>query len=366
MNLTEFLIIFAESMLDRIILFPYTAVLGLRSKIYRRFGRKSCVPTICIGNVTVGGTGKTPHTEMILELLQHSNEWGAKNIAVLSRGYGRRTRGFQYVVRDGKAMDFGDEPMQIKRKFPAVTVAVDRNRLEGCSELCRTDNPDSAPSDLVILDDAYQYIKLKADVNIVLVDYNRPVDKDHLLPFGSLRDLPSRVKDADILIVTKCPYEMDDDEKFVWAYRLGVKDKSKMFFTTIVYDPIVPLFSGTDIRYIFSKKAILFTGVARGNHLYRHLSDTYKVVGNLAYPDHHKYNSADFRRLENLAAKEPTAVVVTTEKDAQRVLDLNCLSRDMQKRLFYNPIKVGFFSEKEKERFAALLLSVLSRNSVKQ
>lgn len=353
---------------------PYSWILNSRVKKYRKSAVRAEVPTICVGNVTVGGTGKTPHTEMILDILQSSDEWGARNLAMLSLGYKRKGSGFQQVIKDGSAELFGDEPLQIKRKFLSVTVAVDKDRLEGCDFLVHPEKiktskkarkclfKDFQPADLIVLDDALQYIKLKSDLTILLVDYNRPIDQDRLLPFGNLRDLPSRVEDADIVIVTKCPYGFEESERQEWCDRLGIKDPSKIFFTTVLYQPMVPVFEEcADSRYIYSKKSVLFTGIANDTPLLGYLSDSYKVRDHICFPDHHRYTLKDFNRVLSLVRNNPTANVVTTEKDAQRILDVNGLPMELKTRLFYCPIKADFFSENEKERFKALLLSYVSR-----
>lgn len=195
---------------------------------------KTEVPSICVGNITVGGTGKTPHTEMLLRLLQADEDWGNKDLAVLSRGYKRKSKGFQQVTTDGSALEYGDEPLQIKCKFPDVTVAVDKSRKEGCYFLCnpykvqnsrkarRCKDKQFPKADLIILDDAFQHRSIKASASIVLVDFNRPIFKDHLLPVGRLRDLPERIKDADIIIVSKCLPDLDAWEKSKWAEALGI------------------------------------------------------------------------------------------------------------------------------------------------
>jgi tetraacyldisaccharide 4'-kinase len=210
--------------MDKILLFPYWLTLKIRHMLFDNGFRKvyePAVPSICIGNITVGGTGKTPHTEMLVRTLLEDEQWYGKNIAVLSRGYKRRSKGFQQVVADGRALDYGDEPLQIKKKFPMVTVAVDKSRRQGCMfltdpESIRTSKKgrrciykDFPKADLILLDDAFQHRKVKAKVNIVLVDYSRPIFKDHLMPMGKLRDLPERIASADIVIVSKCPKYMD-------------------------------------------------------------------------------------------------------------------------------------------------------------
>ena len=184
-------------MINKIFLFPYWAILKLRHFFFDhglRKVEKADVPTICVGNITVGGTGKTPHTEMILRMLLEHPTWGQRNLAVLSRGYKRKTRGFQQVTSDGTAKEYGDEPMQIKSKFPQITVAVDSNRLQGCDFLAHPDKLQTSKkarrckdknlpaADLIILDDAYQHRSIKPSVSIVLVNHERPTFKDHLMP----------------------------------------------------------------------------------------------------------------------------------------------------------------------------------------
>ena len=186
-------------MIDKILLFPYYLTLKTRHFLYDHEIRKvsrSAIPSIGIGNITVGGTGKTPHTEMIVRMLLRSEKWGGKNVAVLSRGYKRRLKGFQIVEADGSARDFGDEPLQVKKKFPGITVAVDKNRVEGSrilsdpqsflqskkSRKCRTKEFEKA--DVLVLDDCFQFRALRPDLSVVLVDYNRPTFKDRLLPIG--------------------------------------------------------------------------------------------------------------------------------------------------------------------------------------
>ena len=371
MNFPRFLTIFVQHTPDMSRMSPYYWILKSRMKNYRKSAKPAEIPTICVGNVTVGGTGKTPHTEMILDILQQSDEWGAKNLAMLSRGYKRESKGFQQVIRDGKSSFYGDEPLQIKRKFQAVTVAVDKDRIEGCDFLCHPEKlleskkgrkcqyKDFQPSDLVVLDDALQYIKLRASVNILLIDYNRPIDKDSLLPFGSLRDIPERVGDADIVIITKCPYCFEESERQEWAQRLGIEDSSKLFFTTVRYQAMVPLFECADPRYIYAKTTLLFSGIADDTPLLGHVSDKYKVRDHIKFQDHHKYTISDFSRMSRFVRSNPTSNIITTEKDAQRILDVNGLPMDIKTRLFYCPIKAEFFSEDEKERFTALLFKYL-------
>ena len=346
---------------------------------------KADVPTICVGNITVGGTGKTPHTEMILRELLQDPTWGSKNLAVLSRGYKRTTRGFQQVTSDGTAKLYGDEPMQIKSKFPDITVAVDKARVEGCNFLCHPDKLQTSKkarrckdknlpaADLIILDDAFQHRSIKPTVSIVLINYERPAIKDHLMPIGKLRDLPERIADAEILIVSKCPQDMNAWQKCTWAEALGIerydaslsmgfrKDGRKqfLFFTTVTYDTPEAVFPEGDYRYVYAKRLILFSGIANDKPLRHYLSSTYKIVRHYDFADHHKFSWANIKKIHDESKAFPTSVIMTTEKDSQRVRDCKRLPDDLKQRMFYTPIKTAFFSEDDKKMFTSILTGYL-------
>ena len=372
-------------MIDSIILAPYYWALRIRHFLYDKGMKKVNrpeIPSICLGNVTVGGTGKTPHTEMIVRMLSAQEQWAGKNIAVLSRGYKRKSKGFQQVCADGTVKDYGDEPLQIKRKFPNVTVAVDASRTEGCAFLAaperlkeskktmkRCKAPDFPAADLVIMDDAFQHRKIKADISIVLVDYSRPVFKDHLLPLGSLRDLPSRIFEADAVIVSKCPMYLDEWQKSQWAEALGFKNfnpatckgvnvKGKeqyLFFTSIFYDHLTPVYPDGDIRYSHSQRLILFTGIANDTPLLKALCDSYKILRHIRFGDHHNFTTGEIRNIASIAEGYPTAVVATTEKDAQRVIDVKKVPDSLKKKLFAAPIKADFLEDGERKAFISFL-----------
>lgn len=333
----------------------YKAILKLRHEAYDKGRRKqyeSAIPTVCIGNITVGGTGKTPHIEYLIDVLKKSEEWQDKRLAVLSRGYKRKSKGYQEVPEGGSAGFYGDEPVQIKNKFPDVKVVVDKNRVEACKILEQS-------SDIILLDDAFQYRKLKARVNIVLVDYYRPIDQSNLIPFGNLRDLPERVLSADIVIVTKCPGYLEDEEKEEWRRRLGIKFTQHLFFTTVNYIQPKMVFPECDPRYIYSKKLILVSGIANDKPLRYYLSDYYKILKRYSFPDHHKFKKSDISAIRSMLKKYPTAAVATTEKDAQRLRDTKKMPPLIKERLFQVPIAVGFLSEEEREEFENTLLCAI-------
>lgn len=377
-------------MIDKVLLFPYWLSLKIRHLLYDNGIKKvhqADVPTICIGNVTVGGTGKTPHTEMLLRMMLSDEELGNKVTAVLSRGYKRRSKGFQQVITDGSAKEYGDEPLQIKRKFPAVTVAVDKSRIEGCDFLTHPEklqtskkgkkckNKDFPPAEIIILDDAFQHRALKPTLSIVLVDFNRPTFKDHLLPIGHLRDLPERIQDADILIVTKCPYDLNSWQRCTWAESFGLQQfnakscsgirkngkRQHIFFTTITYDTPEAVFAKGDSRYVYTKRLILFSGIANDIPMVKWLSSDYQLIKRFKYPDHHSFTRGDMAALSTASKANPTAVVMTTEKDAQRVRESKYVTEDLKLRMFYLPIRTSFMTEDESGLFISVLKEYLTR-----
>ena len=376
-------------MIDRILLSPYYLALKFRHFLYDKGIRKSRpaeVPTISVGNVTVGGTGKTPHTEMLLRLLASDPYWKDRKVAVLSRGYKRKTKGFQQVSPDGPASAYGDEPLQIRRKFPHTTVAVDSNRIRGCDFLVHPDKLQTSkkarkcidksiePQDLIILDDAFQYRALNPTVSIVLADYGRPVFKDSLIPAGRLRDLPERMLEADIIIVTKSPAYLEDKDKAEYvASELHLKGfdprtctatdrkgrEIHIFFTRIRYCAPEAVFQEGEPRYTYSKQAIMVTGIANDKPMMMYLSDSYKISEKLSFPDHHAFTQSDIRCIGKAVKAHPTAVIVTTEKDSQRLMECKNISGTLRQRMFRIPITVDFLSGEEKHRFTCLLRDFL-------
>ena len=371
-------------MIDKILLFPYYLVLKVRDRRFSRPARKfhyADVPTLCIGNVTVGGTGKTPHVEMVLRLLGQSPKWAGRQLAVLSRGYKRESRGFQQVTVAGSATMFGDEPLQVKKKVPGVVVAVDKDRVEGTDLLVHPEklqgrkwarrcwNREFPAADYIVLDDAYQYRRLKATKTVVLVDYNRPVHKDMLLPLGRLRDLPERMYDSHAVVVTKCPETLDEEARARFVGEMGYTDydpatceatnpkgrRQQIFFTTVRYLSPEGVFPTAEPRFVYSKKVVVVTGIAKDGPLRSFLSDTYKIVRRFSFPDHHRYAWKDISRLQDAIKDHPTAAIITTEKDAQRLLDYSGMPEGLMQRIFMVPIESDFLSDAERELFTEFI-----------
>ncbi len=329
----------------------YGLVLRIRHLLYDKGWKKSFsapVPTVCVGNITVGGTGKTPHVELLLRLLLAAG----KQPAVLSRGYKRKLKGFQAIPADGSAALYGDEPVQIAHKFPEVPVAVDKDRVHGCGQL-------ASKASCIVLDDAFQYRRLRATLNIVLVDFHRPIFKDRLLPWGRLRDLPGRLKAAQVVIVTKCPAELSAQEREAWRKDLHLSPEQQLFFTTLQYGTPLPVFPEADAHYLYAKQCTVLTGIANDAPLRSYLSDTYKIGQHLQFPDHHAYSKADLRTIGRAIQASATSCLFTTEKDAQRLRDCKHVPQNIRERLFFVPIEAAFLQEEEQAAFTAALLAVL-------
>ena len=358
----------------------YKLILTFRDLHYKggKHSTKADVPTICVGNISTGGTGKTPHTELILRELLSDGRYSSP--AVLSRGYKRKSRGFRIVEPEGPATLYGDEPLQIKRTFPAVTVAVDKDRVRACrllsdpsrtAEIKKYQGPEFPASDIIVLDDAFQYRKLKADLDIVLTAYPHPVTTDKLLPAGHLRDLKKRLYTADAVVVSKCPYVLNDSEKEEHAKLLGfdsydpatcVATKGgrslKLLFSHTVYGRPEPVFPEGDPRYIYSSKIVLVSGIADDTPLRNYLSDKYKIVAHLKFPDHHTFSSADLRSFSGTLRHNPTATFITTRKDATRLQDIKDFPAQLKDRFFYIPITAEMLCEGEQKVFDNLILNI--------
>jgi tetraacyldisaccharide 4'-kinase len=323
--------------INNVLLSPYHAVLSMRHFMYDKGLFKSYsfdLPVIAVGNVSAGGTGKTPHTEYLVRRLSQE-----RRVAVVSRGYGRKSRGQRFVGLSDTALEVGDEPLQIKKKFPFVTVVVDADRVRAMNTLC--DLPEDERPHVVVMDDALQHRRVSPGKSILLIDYSNPPFEDNLLPFGTLRDLPSRISSADVVVVTKCPPEISPDMALWWRSRLSLEKRQKLLFTGLVYMDPLPVFGEGDKRYVYSNYASMITGIANPTSLDYHLSSSYKMVRRVRFKDHHRFTGGDASLINKIAARSPEAVIFTTEKDAQRLSLLQSLSGEVRKRLFYLPVEVS-------------------------
>lgn len=331
------------SFVNKLLLFPLYYTLKFRHFLFDKEilkSRKFDIPIISIGNISVGGTGKTPHTEFLIRELLPKYK-----VAVLSRGYGRKSRGFRLVEATDNVSAVGDEPLQMKKKFSDVTVAVCEKRVKGVEALLAL--PQEQRPTVILLDDAFQHRWISPGTNIVLVDYNMPLEEEFLFPVGKLRDLPEQIQRADIIIVTKCPEEISLEDKFKWEKQLRLGSQQKLLFSSISYGEPHSIFEGADRRYLYSRFAILITAIANPRPFIYHLLSNYKIIGRLEFRDHHNFTSSEVSKINRWAKKWPKAVIYTTEKDAQRLMAKNKLSENVKTRLFYIPIEVSLIKQND-------------------
>jgi tetraacyldisaccharide 4'-kinase len=335
----------------------YGLVITLRNKGYDwKLLRSSefSVPVIALGNLTAGGTGKTPHTEKILSLIGRE-----RRIAVLSRGYKRQTKGFRYVEADDTTATVGDEPLQIKRKFPDITVAVDASRTNGIQQLMAG----VAPPEMIVLDDAFQHRKVCPSVSVLLIDYHRPLHDDFLLPLGRLRDRKNQIYRADVVIVSKCPAKFTPIEQRILSKSLNLYPYQQLFLTTFDYGaPVAVNGEQTMDDGVPSQPAatplpttdgcLLLTGIAHPASLVDYLKkQQQEIKAHLAFPDHRRFTRNDVRKINGMARQYPALPLFTTEKDAMRLRETPGLSDDVAKRLFYLPVTVRFLAADGEEKF---------------
>ena len=312
------------------------------------------VPVISVGNITVGGTGKTPHVEYLIRLLKDH-----LNVAVLSRGYKRKSHGFVLAGKDTTMWDIGDEPYQMKQKFPDITMAVDSKRTRGIQKLI--DGEAGKEIDVILLDDAFQHRYVKPGINILLVDYHRLVIYDKLLPAGRLRE-PVKSKDrADVVIVTKCPKDMKPMEYRVITKAMKLYPYQRLFFSTHEYDAPKPVFPDLSNREsieslgvidsmgvlesldplspLAGKNIQLLTGIASPEQMVQDLTPVTPNISTLTFGDHHAFRPKDIRRInERFSALPDPKLIITTEKDATRLEAVEGLSDEVKSHLYTLPI----------------------------
>jgi len=302
------------------------------------------LPVISVGNLTVGGTGKTPHVGYLIRLLSREHK-----VAVLSRGYKRRTRGYVLATSKSTAHDIGDEPYQIKSKFPRVTVAVDADRREGIRRL-HTDRA-TRGVEVVILDDAFQHRYVRPGLSILLVDYNRPIMDDALLPAGRLREPRRGKRRADIVIVTKCPADMSSTECRHLAQRLHLASHQTLYFSTMAYQELQPIFCG-DSRPLEDlhgdEHILLVSGIAEPGPMVSEIKQHCTRITHLEYGDHHDFSEKDIETLNcTFEALPHPRIAITTEKDAARLVAAGGLSENLRHNFFMLPIEVRILQDKE-------------------
>ena len=317
------------------------------------------IPVISVGNISVGGTGKTPHVEYLIRLLRPSFK-----VAVLSRGYKRSTRGFVLATPNSTSLEIGDEPKQIKDKFGDVVVAVDEDRCDGIDQLLSS--PSTRDIDVVLLDDAYQHRYVKPGLSILLTDYHRLITDDALLPAGRLREPAGGKRRADIIIVTKCPADLSSSESSRVRQALCPTVHQSLFFSCMEYQPLQPLFCGDDLplaQVPIHLYVLLVSGIAIPTPLLAEIKKHTPHVRHLSYSDHHHFSEKDINDIQAAFDALPSPrCIITTEKDAARLGNAKRLSDEARRNIYQLPIRVRILENKQ-DLFDKKIKNYVSDNS---
>jgi tetraacyldisaccharide 4'-kinase len=331
----------------RLLLFPFSLIYGL-IVVIRNWcfdaglfkSRKFDLPVIAVGNLEVGGAGKSPMTEYLIRLLKKDNQ-----LATLSRGYGRETKGYQLASENAAATDVGDEPAQFKHKFPDITVAVCEKRVDGIEQL-------KTGHDLIILDDAYQHRAVKPGLSILLFDYNKLNDPHLVLPAGNYREPFSGRWRADIIIISKCPPELSAAIQDKIAESIAPLPYQQLFFTSITYMDLQDMTHKNVDRVIDQDTTVfLLTGIANANPLVNHIKKQTLHVIHHNYPDHHRFSLKNITKLadEFVASASQKKVIITTEKDAQRLGEQELLPLVKKLPILVLPIGISFLNNGQEQ-----------------
>lgn len=346
----------------RYLLFPlaliFVLITEIRNLLYKSGILKASkfdLPVISIGNLSVGGTGKSPMTDLLVYHLKSQYR-----VAVLSRGYGRSSGDYHEVLISDNSRISGDEPLQLKKNHPDIPVAVDANRVRGILQLLNNHEE----IEVVLLDDAFQHRAVQPGFSILLTAYSDPFFTDFVLPTGNLRELRKNAKRADLIVVTKAPVHLSESEKSAFRSHIQKFSKAPVFFASITYTNIVPLFKNLPETTSEGKKIMSLTGIAKPATLENHLKIKASGFRSLRYSDHHKFTSRDLEKIraEFLDFSGGTGMICTTEKDAVRLLSMS--ENDLQKisdlPVYYQKITTTIHQEEE---FKKLIHEYLTANS---
>ena len=327
----------------RYILFPFSILYGLivafRNFLFDKKIMKSSefdVKTIQVGNLSAGGTGKTPHVEYLIRLLK-----GDYKTATLSRGYGRIKTGYQKAKETSTAQDIGDEPLQFYSKFDDISVYVDAKRVNGIINIM---SQEEVP-EVVIMDDAFQHRAIKSGFSILLTDYSSPFYKDFMLPTGNLREFPYGKKRADVIIVTKCPNDLTTEKQGEMESKLKATGNQQVFFSRIKYGKLRSVWDESVLEFDSIDELLLITGIANPKPLQNYLEEKNKELLHLKFPDHHSFTDKNIQNIittfENI--KVENKFIVTTEKDAMRLKSYKEL---VKYPVYYLDIEIEIISKK--------------------
>ncbi len=340
----------------RILLLPfallYWLVISIRNWLYKKNIFRSThfgLPVICVGNLSVGGTGKSPMVEYLVEMLEDNFK-----IATLSRGYKRKTKGYSLANDNSTALEIGDEPMQFHLKFPDLPVAVGEKRIEAIPQLLH----DKPRTQAIILDDAFQHRSIKAGLNILLTDYNNLFTRDFYLPTGDLRDVKSSYKRAEILVVTKCRPDLSEEEKKKIIKEINPLPGQHVYFTAIEYGEIYHIKAKRTSSLSEKKEVLLVTGIANPGSLKKLLEEQSKSYYIMQYPDHHIFTVDDLNDIKKKfdSMQASSKMILTTEKDAVRLAKFQKDITDLP--LYVIPVQHRFLFD-EGEKFNVLVINFI-------
>ena len=322
----------------------YGAVTALRNRLYDLGILKSRtfpLPVICVGNITIGGTGKTPHVIYIARLLSDMMQ-----VSVLSRGYLRKSRGFRAVRADDRVDTAGDEPLLMARRMPDARIFVDRDRVHGITEIMRT----TPSAGAIILDDGFQHRAVRAGMNIVLTSYGRPMTEDHLLPLGRLRENISGLKRADVIIVTKVPPWTTPEELNRVKKTMKISGRQCIFFTGLIYGKPVPVFVRSGRTITRKTDVVLVTGISDPAPMVRYLSGIAARVKHISFSDHHRFREKDIEAICKAfdAIDNEDKIVITTDKDGVRLKEITNIADSLRNALHTLPVSVEFIEDEDK------------------
>ena len=323
----------------------YGLIVTIRNKLFDNGilkQRTFNIPIICVGNITAGGTGKTPHTEYLIRLLSPQYK-----VAVLSQGYKRKSKGFRIVEVDSKAQDVGDEPLQIKQKYPDTLVIVDKNRTNAIEKILSIEK--AKRPDVILLDDGFQHRYVQPSLAILLINSYRPVFEDKLLPEGLLREPIKAKSRADIVLITKCKSDMNASDFDFYKNKLSLQPHQQLHFTTFDYETIEPVFPDLqntqfNLNDLQNRHVLLVAGIASPQPLVEKLQQKTNNLHTQFFPDHHFFSEKDIETIHRQI--DNNKIILTTEKDAVRFRAMN-LPEKMRKMMYYIPICVNFVEGKK-------------------
>lgn len=339
----------------------YGSIVRFRNWLFDMGLKKSksfSIPIISVGNITVGGSGKTPHVEYLIRLLHDKAK-----IAVLSRGYKRKSHGYVLAEESTTMPEIGDEPFQMHQKFSDIYVAVDAKRARGIENL--QNDEATKDVDVVLLDDAFQHRYVKPGINILLVDYHRLIIYDKMLPAGRLREPLSGKNRADIVIITKCPKDLKPMEFRVLTKAMDLYPFQKLYFTSIDYDTPKGVFEEKQIELdkLQDYHVLLLTGIASPKQMEHDLKPMTKDITNLSFGDHHSFKGKDIDRINDAFESMPEPrIIITTEKDAVRLRETEGLYEKVKSNMYELPIKVSFMLDQQ-DNFNEKIISYVRKNS---